>query len=137
MSNTLKEIQLDGEALIYKAYELGYETGRKAYDKGLEDAWKCARKIMKTSITERQKLFNTVSVIDIFNILSPSSAMDKIKEYEESKEADVKKVEVTEENFRMLCEALEAVAEAECCSYEHDEAFDMAEHYMEQIKEVK
>ena len=139
MSNPLKDIQLEGESLIYKAYELGYREatkevteGTKLYEKGLEDAWECARKLIELSITERQKLFNTVSISDIINILSPSEAMSKVKRYEEGKH-----VVVTEENFRALCEALMAVREQECCTYDHDEAFDMAEHYMEQIEEGK
>ena len=46
-----------------------------------------------------------------------------------------KKIEVTEENFRALCEALVAVREYDCCTFNHEEAFDMAEDYMEQIEE--
>lgn len=43
-------------------------------------------------------------------------------------------LEVNKNNFRKVCEALDDICNHECCSYGHDEACDIAEDYLEQLK---
>ena len=103
MSNTLKEIQLEGESLIYKAYELGYETGRKTYEKGLEDAWECARKIVSAhglKFEQLEEIFGKRNFLYLLDDYSPSEAIDKIREYEEKSQKNIEDFKVGDEIIR-------------------------------------
>ncbi len=57
-----------------------------AYEKGLEDAWKCANKINDMNAREFEEVFGYTYYAGCMEIVSPSEAMQKIKEYEEHKQ---------------------------------------------------
>lgn len=67
---------------------------KEAYQKGLDDAWGCAKKIALTasdggfSIAQLRIIFDEGFVADIVSKYSASEAIAKIKEYEEKKKAD-------------------------------------------------
>lgn len=74
------------------AYSKGYQRGftdkdesDKAYQKGLNDAWECARKIYSLSAGAIINIFGGCSTWVNY---SASEAITKIKEYEEKKKAD-------------------------------------------------
>lgn len=68
----------------------------EAYQKGLDDAWECANRIVAQpsdggfSITQLGLIFSQASVASVLSKYSASEAIDKIKEYEykEKKKAD-------------------------------------------------
>ena len=94
-------------------YQQGYEDGKKAnmvdtikqsdfsYQRGLEDAWECARKIAKEYIQMLKSLFGTVDISKIFLEYTATEVMQKIKEYEERQ--NVKKI--YEEKFMPIGKA--------------------------------
>lgn len=128
------------ENRVRHVYNQGFEEGKNyyiqkhdnAYNKGLEDAWECARKIFHMSASELIFTFGRVSGwVD----LSASEAMAKLKEYEkqqrqeweddfENKQLEQlcnhleqqKKIEKSCDNcghrFDVSCEILD---EGECC----------------------
>lgn len=107
---TTKEIEIQIHQFAEMMYKTGYEDGQKdwhdvdeerekAYNKGLNDAWECARKIFQTSRgyshDEINEIYGTrLRALD----LTPSEAIAKIKEYEEEqqniKSCDIKKFRV-------------------------------------------
>ena len=91
----------------YSMYELGYEDGkaathftdtkeaeRKAYNRGLNDAWEVIKKITKDdsvggySIEMMQELFGRTCVYDITHNYTPEEAIAKIREYEDKQKQD-------------------------------------------------
>lgn len=78
------------EDLLINAYDKGYNAGlveSAAYQEGLKDAWKCAKKIR---FMEKDKLKDAFGIQTdesitkyIFRSISASEAVNKIKEYEE------------------------------------------------------
>ena len=90
-----------------KEYHRGYDDGvantpftdtekaeKSAYQRGLEDAWECARKItLDTGYTYAQleEIFSDDNECNILKELSISEVMQKIKDYEERQEAEVRK----------------------------------------------
>lgn len=83
-------------AMIDETYCKGYDkacsdcevTIEESYQRGLDNAWECARKVRHMLFADRTEIFGTESVTDIFNHYSASVAIAKIKEYEEKKKAD-------------------------------------------------
>lgn len=96
--------------LYDEAYQRGYADGRentvkefkyemsnaRCYQRGLEDAWECARKIacIRTD-AEWKEFFEFLDVKlfhpeDIFTRYTASEAMQKIKNYEERKTDEIK-----------------------------------------------
>lgn len=92
---------------IRNAYDKGYKQGvndgsldvkmrvEGVYEKGLNDAWECAKKIACDksqngySLYTLREIFGTASLCGIFWNFSASEAVSKIKEYEEKqKQAD-------------------------------------------------
>lgn len=81
---------------ISHVYNQGYEDGKEsvqiddstAYERGLNDAWECARKMMLSdedggiALSDILKIFGMTQYSAIKSF-SASEAMDKIKEYEE------------------------------------------------------
>ena len=132
------------DAGIELAYNSGYEQGKAdtpftdteqaeelAYQRGLNDAWECARKIRNMDIVEKDAIFAELgkATWQVIDELSPSDAIAKIKEYEQKKPI----IEVNEYNFKKVCEALDDICNHECCCYGHEEACDIAEDYLEQL----
>ena len=75
----VKDGNIDSETLIYKIQE--------AYNKGLTDAWKCARKINRVepfALTEDElnQIFTTTNPYLILRRWDADEAMSKIKEYD-------------------------------------------------------
>jgi ribulose kinase len=77
--------------MIKEALELGYEAG-------LEDAWECARKILKSECSTMKYIFHTAYYPEIILNNSPTEAIAKIKEYEEQEKQ-------TEEKTDKSCES--------------------------------
>jgi hypothetical protein len=94
------ELQLVNEMSI-SIYRRGYEDGvvetekindkahNDGYNKGLHDAWDCARKIMLCeakgglSTDKYTEIFGNIATFQTLEILSASEAISAIKEYEE------------------------------------------------------
>ena len=94
---TTKEMEIQIHQFAEMMYKTGYEDGQKdwhnvdverdkAYKKGFEDAWECARKIMQLP-NDTQELF----------YLSAEEAIAKIKEYEEYEEEQKNKIKLWDE----------------------------------------
>lgn len=70
------------------------EVAKMEYERGLNDAWKCARKFILSDscgglkFYEIEKIFGTGNFPLIIKDFSASECMAKIKEYEENKKAD-------------------------------------------------
>ena len=86
-------------AIFDEGYKQGYKDGQAdvvttAYEKGLNDAWECARKIACDksqngySLYTLREIFGTASLCGIFWNFSAFEAIAKIKEYEEKQKAD-------------------------------------------------
>jgi hypothetical protein len=94
-----QEIKNKIHELVENAYEMGYEDGLKdgkesvqiddsvAYERGLNDAWECARKMILSdedggiAHIDIQKIFG-MSYYSVMLNYSASEAIAKIKEYE-------------------------------------------------------
>lgn len=72
---------------------------KEAYQKGLDDAWKCAKKISLHcndggySHKELRDIFAESSWEDVIKHMSVSEAIAKVKEYEEKQKADKEKAD--------------------------------------------
>ncbi len=102
-------IKRQAQELINQAYVRGFNAGydehvtdtkkawetaeREAYQRGLDDAWECARKIfgVKYGYTHDEIIGIYGRRLDAID-LSPSEAIEKIKAYEERKKAEEVKV---------------------------------------------
>ena len=76
-----------------------YESGKRAmYQKGLKDAWECARKIVLPGdvsgiyLADLEEIFDRSSLQDVIKDYSPSEAIEKIQKYEQKKEKEEIKV---------------------------------------------
>lgn len=74
---------------------------KKEYNRGLEDAWECARKIAEMKWEDCEMLFELTQLQNIIFDFTAQEAMQKIKEYEERQ--NVKKV--YEEKFMPIGKA--------------------------------
>lgn len=111
------------ECRMQDAYEQGYETGhkygeasginkmnylsKKAYEKGLEDAWECARQIYGMCYQKLNEVFPESTHDNIFVDYSATKAMQKIKEYDE-KQSDDDEIGIGDE-IRFLTSGTKAV----------------------------
>ena len=73
-------------AQIYKeGYNNGYEDRddnlQEMYEKGLNEAWECARKITNRDI-DTEEVFGDIPLMFIFRKYTASEAINKIKEWE-------------------------------------------------------
>lgn len=95
----MNSVKYNIETQIYRAYQQGYEDGKKAscdckdnmeaeYNRGLNEAWEAARKIAKLGIDEQKRLFGCFGIYFISHEDSASEAISKIKEYEEEQKQD-------------------------------------------------
>ena len=85
------------QELIDQAYERGFNAGKESeaiviqdgiYQRGLDDAWECARKIMRMGSAKQEDIFCCHGDLEILEKLLPSEAIFKIKAYEEQKKAE-------------------------------------------------
>ena len=100
------------ENKVRHVYNQGFEEGRSgkydqsdieaAYQRWLDDAWKCMEKICAEVIdggldsNTLKQIFGTAIIVNIFKTNSASEAMAKLKEYEEKQ---------TEEKTDKSCES--------------------------------
>lgn len=96
---------------IESAYDKGYKAARQdivadanksEYERGLNDAWKCAKKIATVdglSIEELGKIFDTRSMNAILERFSVSEAIAKIKEYEDKQKKTDDEIHVGDEIY--------------------------------------
>ena len=122
----LQEIRNKMNELIHSAYVMGYEDGTNSnltYERGLNDAWECARKIdndydLEQYLIDSIESKSYIERCDLFNQLSPQECMTKIKEYEEKQTVQTRKSVMTLDEAIKHCEE---VAESKCdeCGAEH------------------
>ena len=114
-----KEIEKKAYEFAAEIYEQGYSDGKgqlksesEMYEKGLKDAWECARKIAcpvgiceGMSPIKLNKIFGSAITSVILEKNSVFEAIDKIKEYEEEQTDDEIKVgdEVTDGDDTGVC----------------------------------
>lgn len=82
---------------IDEAYRRGFDDGKEKsvskerarhiadyhYQRGLKDAWECAKKIAGMKWEDCEKLFNLANLSNIIFDFTAQEAMQKIKDYEE------------------------------------------------------
>lgn len=68
------------------------ELMKKEYQRGLDDAWECVKKIMRMGSAKQEDIFCCHGDLEILEKLLPSEAIAKIKAYEEQKKAEEVKV---------------------------------------------
>ena len=99
----ITESQGDLAVRMREVFDRGYEQGLKdnseeAYQKGLDDAWECARTIVNymwnSGCSEVKKVFDTYSIYVVLNNYSASEAISKIKAFEEQKKAEKEEIKV-------------------------------------------
>ena len=106
--SVLNEMIKNQKDVIITAYDKGYAqkveaSSEVAYQKGLDDAWDCAKKIVLSegdgglTVTELLKIFGTNLHRDVLLNESPSEAISKIKAYEEKKKAEEEEIKVGDE----------------------------------------
>lgn len=90
---TTKEIEAC-EEIKNEAYQHGSEDAWKrivdvrskdiecGYNRGLNDAWECGRRITNETSVVLSKIFGEVDVSAVFQLYTPQEAMQKIKDYE-------------------------------------------------------
>jgi hypothetical protein len=66
----------------------------EAYDKGLEDAWKCARKIFTTDCATLQKVLGSSDEGTIIMLNEPQAILAKLEAYEKEQEKAGQKIMV-------------------------------------------
>lgn len=93
------------------AYQRGYETGYKdgynepgknqqeAYQRGLNDAWECAKKITYMDSIKRKEILRECLIRKIQEIYSASECIEKILQYEQEKEELKEEQSVTAEEI--------------------------------------
>lgn len=90
---TFDDYGLDGlqkHDALQERLELIDELKKAEYNKGLNDAWKLARKIADIVLpSERAEIFgyvvNEITVVDILRDFTPQEALAKLKAYEDNK----------------------------------------------------
>ena len=98
-------MRADIQKKVDEAYQRGLEEGKKAtwglvadassaeYQRGLDDAWEAARKIVEMSDPPYWELFDEYKE-NLFGKISASEAIEKLKAYEEKADKDVKRGDV-------------------------------------------
>ena len=66
---------------VKKDVEHQMRVRKKAYEKGLSDAWDCVDKINRMSHKEQEECFGRTYLVNILEI-EPSEAIEKLKAYE-------------------------------------------------------
>lgn len=102
-------------AVFDKGYYQGYKDGelsrlrtdsnetyraaceKAAFERGLDTAWECARKILHWGSIIQRNIFGMVDDIPILDNFTASEAIAKIKEYEEKQKQDNNKIGIGDE----------------------------------------
>ena len=99
------------DEILAEQYTRGYEEADSnqrenavyEYERGLNEAWECTRKIACTPETggytwsALEQIFNTRSLSNIINTYTASEAISKIKEYEEKQKQTDDEIKVGDE----------------------------------------
>ena len=140
---SIDELLEDVENTLDELYSIAYEKGCSDmlnpdlvalwYNQGLIDAWECAKKMVNMSIDDRCTIFNDdlIYLKDTFEKYSASEAIQKIKEYKETKE---------KQSNSKHCSILKDI-----CAYPNNEcwgcslhyAVESAKHNLRKIKEAE
>ena len=129
MNGELKQIADDLIDRAYKkGYEIGFDEGRKSqkdvqnwtrvvdkaeeYQRGLDDAWKCARKIGRLDDNKISEIFGDFwSLYGVITVYEAYEAIKKIKEYEDSNKSvsstDVSKDDKISVGDEVICDYIE------------------------------
>jgi hypothetical protein len=76
------------EDLAYQLYSLKVD---EAYQRGLNNAWKCVKKIESLSTHEFNKVFTGYDdYFKVFENYTPQEAIEKIRQYEQKQEEEIK-----------------------------------------------
>ena len=79
----------------YSNAEIKYRAEvKEAYQKGLSDAWECARKISSMDSKTRDEIFDRVITSNIVDENTAAEAIEKIRRYEQEKEEKITKGDV-------------------------------------------
>ena len=101
-------LEQNHQAIFDAGYKQGINDGSLdikmrvdgAYEKGLNDAWECIKKISNMNFKDRHKALDIDAshdtLVDIVKAFSPSEAIAKIKEYEE-KQKQTNEIKVGDE----------------------------------------
>jgi hypothetical protein len=108
------------EEIVGGSYNRGYADGlktgheggyRSSYEKGLEDAWECAKKVVLQyveggfKIDVFKKIFGESTYQSVLKKYTASETMQKIKEYEERQKDDEKSCGTCKHVMRIDCGA--------------------------------
>ena len=144
----------------HEAYQKGYENGfiaghlkaeksgqsfyEDGYQRGLNDAWEAARKVVALSTVDRRKVFGSEYMYSILENHTASEAIEKIRQYKQEQEEikvgdevtaeeETSKFVVTWMNDRCICGVDE---EGKCYSYEPREISGRTGRCFPEIAEV-
>ena len=97
----------------------------EAYQKGLSDAWDAARKVVALSTVDRRKVFGSEYMYSILENHTASEAIEKIRQYEQEKDRQVR----IEYNFDEIKDVLETTAKE--CNVSLDEIAEVLQKMKE------
>ena len=112
----LREVMLAAKNIYHEGFKDGQKTNSdKDYERGLNDAWELVKRLHEMYVSEREKIFGTVCVIEE---LTPRDAVEKLKIYDSKHIYDefdnIKKeyYKWIEEGFtpEMLCDILDEIS---------------------------
>lgn len=97
-------VAIDGDKRYWAGYHAAQEDGQKIYQKGLDDAWACVRRLSESRThKEWEELYAFFGVRpfqpqDIFEIYTASEAIEKIRAYEEKqKQKEPQEIKIGDE----------------------------------------
>ncbi|WP_303820941.1 hypothetical protein [Ruminococcus flavefaciens] len=65
-----------------------YERDDEAYQRGLDEAWKAAEKVLMLESEELKEIFDVIYEEEVFGNFTPAKAIEKLRAYEEQKKAE-------------------------------------------------
>ena len=86
-------------------------------------------------IQAKMKTWTDAGIELAYNSGYEQGKADALTDIEQAEELAYQRgLEVNKYNFRKVCEALDDICNQECCDYGYNEACDIAEEYLEQLK---
>lgn len=65
-----------------------YERDDEAYQRGLDESWKAAEKVLMLESEELKEIFDVIYEEEVFGNFTPAKAIEKLRAYEEQKKAE-------------------------------------------------
>ncbi len=65
-----------------------YERDDEAYQRGLDEAWEAAEKVLMLESEELKEIFDVIYEEEVFGNFTPAKAIEKLRAYEEQKKAE-------------------------------------------------